>query len=77
MIFSVSSSDEYSWKRARELLMEVARRGEETGYGMPCLLVAAKDDLDPYPMAVQDSDRVSIMHLLIGYVLYIEHTYGL
>ncbi|XP_021898053.1 mitochondrial Rho GTPase 2 isoform X2 [Carica papaya] len=57
-VFVYDSSDEYSWKRARELLMEVARRGEETGYGMPCLLVAAKDDLDPYPMAVQDSDRV-------------------
>lgn len=42
--------------------MEVARRGEESGYGTPCLLVAAKDDLDPYPMSVQESDRV--MHRL-------------
>jgi Ras family protein T1 len=52
------SSDVYSWRKAREILMEVARRGEERGYGTPCLLVAAKDDLDPYPMSVQESDRV-------------------
>lgn len=56
------SSDVYSWKKAREILMEVARRGEGSGYGTPCLLVAAKDDLDPYPMSVQESDRV--MHHL-------------
>jgi Ras family protein T1 len=54
-----SSSDVYSWRKAREILMEVARRGEERGYGTPCLLVAAKDDLDPYPMSVQESDRVN------------------
>ncbi|KAJ8748360.1 hypothetical protein K2173_002997 [Erythroxylum novogranatense] len=54
-VFVFDSSDKYSWKRSRELLMDVARRGEESGYGVPCLLVAAKDDLDPYPMAVQDS----------------------
>ncbi|KAH7517208.1 hypothetical protein FEM48_Zijuj09G0038300 [Ziziphus jujuba var. spinosa] len=53
-----SRSDEYSWKRSRELLVEVARKGEETGYGVPCLLIAAKEDRDPYPMAVQDSMRV-------------------
>jgi Ras family protein T1 len=53
------SSDVYSWRKAREILMEVARRGEERGYGTPCLLVAAKDDLDPYPMSVQESDRVN------------------
>lgn len=35
--------------------MEVAKQGEESGYGVPYLLIAAKDDLDPYPMAVRDS----------------------
>ncbi|KAF2325166.1 hypothetical protein GH714_024790 [Hevea brasiliensis] len=54
-IFVYDSSNEYSWKRSCEVLVEVTRRGEESGYGVPCLLVAAKDDLDPYPMAVQDS----------------------
>ncbi|OAY49770.2 hypothetical protein MANES_05G075900v8 [Manihot esculenta] len=54
-IFVYDSSNEYSWKRSCEVLVEVARRGEESGYGVPCLLIAAKDDLDPYPMALQDS----------------------
>lgn len=38
--------------------MEVASHGENTGYEVPCLMVAAKDDLDPYPMAIHDSTRV-------------------
>ncbi|KAL4202441.1 hypothetical protein AMTRI_Chr02g221070 [Amborella trichopoda] len=52
-------SDESSWKRATELLVEVATHGEVTGYDIPCLIVAAKDDLDPYPLAISDSTRVS------------------
>lgn len=40
--------------------MEVARRGEDTGYGVPCLFVSAKDDLDSYPMAIRDSEAVII-----------------
>ncbi|CAN0830660.1 Mitochondrial Rho GTPase 2, partial [Linum grandiflorum] len=54
-VFVYDISDESSWKRARDMLVEVARQGEETGYGVPCLLVAAKEDLAPYPMALQDS----------------------
>ena len=38
--------------------MEVASHGENTSYEVPCLIVAAKDDLDPYPMAIHDSTRV-------------------
>ncbi|KAG8663396.1 hypothetical protein MANES_01G208001v8 [Manihot esculenta] len=57
-VFVYDSSDQYSWKRSCELLLELTRRGEETGYGVPCLLIAAKDDLDPYPMAVRDSVAV-------------------
>ena len=52
------SSDELSWRRATELLVEVARLGEETGFGVPCLLVAAKFDLDPFPMAAHESAKV-------------------
>lgn len=52
------SSDELSWKKTAELLVEVAGHGEDTGYEVPSLIVAAKDDLDPYPMAIQDSTRV-------------------
>ncbi|KAK9292151.1 hypothetical protein L1049_020798 [Liquidambar formosana] len=58
-VFVHDSSDESSWKRATELLLEVATHGENTGFEVPCLIVAAKDDLDPYPMAIQDSTRVS------------------
>lgn len=58
IIFLISSSEEYSWKRTKEQLMEVARLGEDSGYGVPCLLIAAKDDLKPYTIAVQDSARV-------------------
>ncbi|KAJ4719482.1 Mitochondrial Rho GTPase [Melia azedarach] len=58
-VFVHDSSDESSWKRATELLVEVAGHGEDTGFEVPCLIVAAKDDLDSFPMAIQDSTRVS------------------
>ncbi|KAK9945314.1 hypothetical protein M0R45_010835 [Rubus argutus] len=59
-VFVYDSSDEHSWKRSKELLAEVARKGDESeDYLVPCLLIAAKDDLDPYPMAVRDSLGIS------------------
>ncbi|KAK8633253.1 hypothetical protein V6N13_014101 [Hibiscus sabdariffa] len=58
-VFVHDSSDESSWKRATELLVDVAGHGEDTGYEVPCLIVAAKDDLDSFPMSIQDSTRVS------------------
>lgn len=57
--FCCASSDELSWKRATELLVEVASHGENTGFEVPCLIVAAKDDLDSFPLAIQHSTRVS------------------
>ncbi|KAJ6412337.1 hypothetical protein OIU84_005405 [Salix udensis] len=57
-VFVYDSSDEYSWKKSNELLVEVARHGEESGYGVPSLIIAAKDDLDPHPRSVQNSVRV-------------------
>ncbi|XP_050238843.1 mitochondrial Rho GTPase 2 isoform X2 [Mercurialis annua] len=54
-VFVYDCSNEFSWKRSCEMLMETARQGEETGHLLPCLLIAAKDDLDSYPMAVRDS----------------------
>jgi len=56
-----SSSDELSWRKSRDLLEKVARQGDLTGYRVPCLLIAAKDDLTPYPRAVQDS--VKVLHI--------------
>ncbi|XP_022960031.1 mitochondrial Rho GTPase 2-like [Cucurbita moschata] len=57
-VFVYDSSDEDSWNRSRELLVEIARKGEVSGFGVPCIVIAAKDDLDPTPLAVQDSVRV-------------------
>ncbi|KAJ7973369.1 Mitochondrial Rho GTPase [Quillaja saponaria] len=58
-VFVHDSSDESSWKRAAELLVEVAGHGEDTGFEVPCLIIAAKDDLDSFPMAIQESTRIS------------------
>ncbi|CAN6322202.1 unnamed protein product [Urochloa humidicola] len=58
-VFVYDSCDEYSWQRARDLLVQVATHGENTGYEVPCLIVAAKDDLDQCPQALQESTRVS------------------
>ncbi|KAK4339615.1 hypothetical protein RND71_041077 [Anisodus tanguticus] len=58
-VFVHDSSHEISWKRAADLLVDVASHGEATGYEVPCLIVAAKDDLDPYLTQIQDSTRVS------------------
>uniref|UniRef100_A0A0D9W0J8 Mitochondrial Rho GTPase n=1 Tax=Leersia perrieri TaxID=77586 RepID=A0A0D9W0J8_9ORYZ len=58
-VFVYDSCDEFSWQRARDLLVEVATHGENTGYEVPCLIVAAKDDLDQSPLALQESTRVS------------------
>ncbi|KAL6968329.1 Mitochondrial Rho GTPase 1 [Sarracenia purpurea var. burkii] len=58
-VFVYDSSDAYSLKRASELLMEVARHGEESGFGVPSLLIAAKDDLNSYQMAIKDSAKIS------------------
>ncbi|XVF57432.1 hypothetical protein PTKIN_Ptkin06aG0204800 [Pterospermum kingtungense] len=58
-VFVYDSSDESSWKRATELLVDVADHCECTGHKVPCLIIAAKDDLDTFPTAIQDSTRVS------------------
>ncbi|KAM7272754.1 hypothetical protein ACFE04_027417 [Oxalis oulophora] len=58
-VFVHDSSSEFSWKKATELLVDVASHGEDTGYEVPCLIVAAKDDLDSFPMIIQDSTRVT------------------
>ncbi|XP_027366750.1 mitochondrial Rho GTPase 1 isoform X5 [Abrus precatorius] len=55
----LGSSDEYSWKKSRDLLEKVVRQGELAGYRVPCLLIAAKDDLTPFPRAVLDSVKVT------------------
>ncbi|KMZ69882.1 Mitochondrial Rho GTPase [Zostera marina] len=58
-VFVYDSSDESSWKRTSNLLLDVATHGEMSGFEVPCLIVSAKDDLGPHPMAILDSTRVS------------------
>ncbi|KAL2323554.1 hypothetical protein Fmac_027933 [Flemingia macrophylla] len=58
-VFVYDSSDEYSWKKSKDLLEKVVRQGEITGYITPCLLIAAKDDLTPFPRAILDSVKVT------------------
>ena len=43
------SSDGSLRKRAAELHVGVASQGGNANYEMPCLIIAAIDDLDPYP----------------------------
>jgi hypothetical protein len=50
-------------KGPSDLLVEVARHGEESGHEVPSLIVAAKDALDPHPMSVQNSVRVYFLSL--------------
>ncbi|KFK37959.1 hypothetical protein AALP_AA3G052000 [Arabis alpina] len=58
-IFVYDSSDESSWKRAIDLLAEVATTSKDAGFKFPCLMVASKTDLDPFPMANEESTRVT------------------
>lgn len=58
-VFVHDRSDESSWRASYDLLVQIAGHGENTGYEVPCLIVAAKDDLDPFALAIQDSTRVS------------------
>ncbi|RZB48341.1 hypothetical protein D0Y65_051733 [Glycine soja] len=58
-------SDEHSWKKSRDLLEKVGRQGDLTGYRVSCLLIGAKDDLTPYPRAVQDSVKGSVNSALL------------
>ncbi|KEH32396.1 Rho GTPase, putative [Medicago truncatula] len=53
----IFKSNESSWKASSKLLVEIARHGEHTGFKVPCLIVAAKDDQYSFPMAVQESTR--------------------
>ncbi|KAG2316147.1 hypothetical protein Bca52824_019269 [Brassica carinata] len=61
-IFLYDSSDESSWKRAIDLLVKVATASEDAGLEFPCLMVAAKTDLDSFPEANQEATRVNTYH---------------
>ncbi|KAG0613574.1 hypothetical protein M758_6G112900 [Ceratodon purpureus] len=56
--FVYDSADAHSWRRAYELLVQVAAHQEITGLEVPCLLIAAKDDLESDPSCTKGSTRV-------------------
>lgn len=62
----ILSSDANSWEKVMALLVQVASHGEHTCSEVPCLIVRAKDDLDPSPVAIQDSMRVCHCSLSIS-----------
>ncbi|KAL1211708.1 Mitochondrial Rho GTPase 3 [Cardamine amara subsp. amara] len=74
-IFVFDYSDESSWKSAIDLLAEVATMSKKAGFEFPCLMVAAKADLRSFPMAVQESRRVT-QDLGIGAPIPISSKYG-
>ena len=57
---SHNSADAESWRRAYDLLIEVAAHQEITGLEVPCLLIASKDDLESDPSCTKGSTRVCI-----------------
>ncbi|CAA0832098.1 Mitochondrial Rho GTPase 2 [Striga hermonthica] len=59
-VFMYNSSNESSFKGATELLSLVARLGEETGYGMPCLLIASEDYRDSNAKVKNDSAKICL-----------------
>ncbi|KAG6438323.1 hypothetical protein SASPL_103261 [Salvia splendens] len=59
-VFVYDSSSESSLNGAVELLSYVARQGEESGFGMPCLLIAAKTDLDTSSTSNRDSAKICV-----------------
>lgn len=58
--WSHNSADAESWRRAYDLLIEVAAHQEITGLEVPCLLIASKDDLESDPFCTKGSTRVPI-----------------
>ncbi|KAL6500461.1 hypothetical protein OROHE_025827 [Orobanche hederae] len=59
-MFVHDRSDESSWKASSELLLKIAGHGEDTGFLVPCLIVAAKNDQDSFTMAIHEATRVSL-----------------
>ncbi|KAL6500466.1 hypothetical protein OROHE_025832 [Orobanche hederae] len=59
-VFVHDRSDESSWKASSELLLKIAGHGEDTGFLVPCLIVAAKNDQDSFTMAIHEATRVSL-----------------
>ncbi|KAF5188186.1 Mitochondrial rho gtpase [Thalictrum thalictroides] len=58
-IFVHDCSSILSCTRATELLVAVASHGKDSGFEVPCLIVATKSDRGPNPLVIKHSTRVS------------------
>ncbi|KAF6160124.1 hypothetical protein GIB67_001906, partial [Kingdonia uniflora] len=54
----IHDSSEKSWNKATDLLIEVASHAKDSGLKVPCLIVTAKDDLDPCGTALKELTQV-------------------
>jgi mitochondrial Rho GTPase 1 len=58
-VFVYDRSDESSWEASSELLLKITGHGEDTGFQVPCVIVAAKDDQDSFTMDIPEATMVS------------------
>ncbi|XP_058774841.1 mitochondrial Rho GTPase 1-like [Vicia villosa] len=70
-VFVHDRFDESSWKESSELLLKVAGHGERTGFQVPCLIVATKDDQDSLTMAIQEATAVFFIISFICMIIFI------
>ena len=76
MFTCVLGTDELSFKKTAQMLAEVAKHGEDTGYEVPSLIVSAKDDLNSFTKSIKDSTRVnSILSFCIYYVPFSDGSF--
>jgi len=69
-------SDESSWKASSELFLKITGHGEDTGFQVPCVIVAAKDDQDSFTMDIPEASMVFFIILFICVVIHIiAHVY--
>jgi hypothetical protein len=64
-------SDKSSWKASSELLLKITGHGEDTGFQVPYLIVAAKDEQNSFTMAIQETTMVFFINLFFCTVIYI------
>ncbi|KAK2374350.1 mitochondrial Rho GTPase [Trifolium repens] len=70
-VFVHDRSDKSSWKASSELLLKITGHGEDTGFQVPYLIVAAKDEQNSFTMAIQETTMVFFINLFFCTVIYI------
>jgi len=73
---NINCRSDSSRKASSELLSKIVGHGEDTGFQVPCLIVAANDDQDSFTMAIQEATMVFFIILFIWMIIYIiEYAY--